>query len=459
MQKLTRNIKVNLPTVTTLATVGRIDEPADGATVTSKTMTVRGWALAESGVKEIRVLVDGKLKATTNTGLSRPDIASAYPQYNNAGNAGFQINVDISDIENGSKTIVAEVVGNDGSVQKLTRNIKVNLPELSKTLGRIDEPTTNVDYYKNTIKIRGWAINKSGVSEVRVYVNGTNKGTITYGTSRPDVNAAYPGYPSEDKAGYEGTIDISDVSLGLATIKVVVKAKDGGTQEFTTSINLKANGSKLVVVDPGHENPGGDPGATATHNGISYIESNLNLQIAIKLKSELEKKGITVLMTRNTGTGQIAADSKESLIKRVNFANEVNADFFISIHHNTYTSASANGFEVYYSSASPETRGLILDNGEEITFERNLFSRSETSKVAKSREIATLMAKEVSSNLSIYNRGAKDNDFYVVKNTKMPSVLVENGFLSNPTEAEKVSKESYQQKLSEILADIINKNI
>ncbi|WP_370774085.1 N-acetylmuramoyl-L-alanine amidase [Clostridium sp.] len=51
---------------------------------------------------------------------------------------------------------------------------------------------------------------------------------------------------------------------------------------------------------------GGDPGASATHNGISYIESNLNLQIAVRLKAELEAKGIEVYMTRYEGSGVIS---------------------------------------------------------------------------------------------------------------------------------------------------------
>ena len=165
-------------------------------------------------------------------------------------------------------------------------------------------------------------------------------------------------------------------------------------------------------------------------------------------------------MTRNTGTGLIDLDSKESLRKRVILANEAKADFFISIHHNSFTSASANGFEVYYSSASPESRGIILDNEMEITTSmRSAFARTETPKVTKSREIAKLVANEVSSKLSMYNRGAKDNDFYVVKNTKMPSILIENGFLTNKAEAEKVSTASHQQKLAEILASIIASNL
>ena len=464
VHKLTRNIKVNIAS-NTLATVGRIDEPADGAAVTSKTMTVRGWALAGSGVKEVRVLVDGKLKATTNTGLSRPDIGNAYPKYSNASNAGFQVNVDISDIANGTKTITAEVVGNDGSVHKLTRNIKVNVPVItnSTTLGRIDEPVANENHYKSTIKVRGWAINESGISEVRVYVNGTDKGKITYGTSRPDVNAAYPGYPSGNNSGYESTINISDIAEGKVEIKVVVTAKDGTVKDFVTNINLKGKSQKLVVIDPGHENPGGDPGSTATHNGITYIESNLNLQIAVRLKNELESRGIAVVMTRSEGSGQIGPNASESLRNRVKLANDLNADFFISLHHNSGP-ASAQGFEVWYSIQSPTTRSVIFEDSKSLSIGREIALSNLDYKISKSRELAEEFTKTVSSSLGIVNRGAKYEpigvpDYYVTKNTNMPSVIVENGFLTNANEAKKVSERTYQQKLAEILANIISNKL
>ena len=468
VQEISRTIKIaraNDPVVESLPTVGRIDEPADGAAVTSKTMTVRGWALAGSGVKEVRVLVDGKLKATTNTGLSRPDIGNAYPKYSNASNAGFQVNVDISDIANGTKTITAEVVGNDGSVHKLTRNIKVNVPVItnSTTLGRIDEPVANENHYKSTIKVRGWAINESGISEVRVYVNGTDKGKITYGTSRPDVNAAYPGYPSGNNSGYESTINISDIAEGKVEIKVVVTAKDGTVKDFVTNINLKGKSQKLVVIDPGHENPGGDPGSTATHNGITYIESNLNLQIAVRLKNELESRGIAVVMTRSEGSGQIGPNASESLRNRVKLANDLNADFFISLHHNSGP-ASAQGFEVWYSIQSPTTRSVIFEDSKSLSIGREIALSNLDYKISKSRELAEEFTKTVSSSLGIVNRGAKYEpigvpDYYVTKNTNMPSVIVENGFLTNANEAKKVSERTYQQKLAEILANIISNKL
>ena len=94
---------------------------------------------------------------------------------------------------------------------------------------------------------------------------------------------------------------------------------------------------------------------------------------------------------------------------------------------------------------------------EDLTLEtRSYESRSNTDKVTISKGLATAIANEASSTLGLYNRKAKDSNLYVCKNTTMPSILIENGFLTNPTEAAKVSSASHQQKLAEITATQIN---
>ena len=248
------------------------------------------------------------------------------------------------------------------------------------------------------------------------------------------------------------------MATGEKTLKVKITANDGTTQIIERSFTYRK--AKLVVVDPGHEIESVDPGAVATHSGIRYVEGNLNLQIAIKLKAELEARGIEVYMTRYDSV-IIDRDSTESLKKRVKAANELDADLFVSIHHNSYTTSSANGFEVYYSTGTPITtyinEKVITEDGRDLTLETKAYaSRSATDKVAVSKALATAITNEASSTLGLYNRGAKDSNLYVCKNTTMPSILIENGFLTNPTEAAKVSTSSHQQKLAEITATKIN---
>ena len=463
-KKLTVKITANDGTTQSIETTIKIeklqsksnlDSPKGNTTFSSNTLNVRGWALASSGVKEVRVYVDGKDLGTVKYGTARADVNKAHPGYPSGDNAGFEGSVDISSISAGSKKLTVKITANDGTTQSIETTINI---EKLQSRSNLDEIKTNVVGDGNTsLSIRGWALAGSGIKEVRVYVDGKDLGTVKYGTLRADVNKAYPGYPSGDNAGFEGSIDISSLSGGDKKLSVKITANDGTVQTIERSFVYKK--SKLIVIDPGHENPGGDPGAVATHNGIQYIESNLNLQIAVRLKAELEKRGFDIVMTRSEGSGQIGSDISDSLRKRVKLANDLNADFFISLHHNSGP-ASAQGFEVWYSIQSPTTRSVIFEDTRSLSIGRDIAVSDLDYKISKSRELAEAFTKTVSSTLGLVNRGAKYEpigvaDYYVTKNTNMPSVIVENGFLTNESEAKKVSERTYQQKLAEILADII----
>ena len=426
-----------------------LDEPTNN-TIARGTLKISGWALASSGIKEVRVYINGKDLGTIPYGRKRADVNKVYPGYPSGDNVGFEGSVDISSIEKGDKKLTVKITANDGSVQNIERVVEdYKLPSRSC----IDEPT-NSTYKTDEIRIRGWALDSSGIKEVRVYVDGVDFGTITYGTQRVDVNNAYPGYSSKNNSGFEGIINLQGLSSGNKKLTVKITANDGTVQNIERNFSYKKK--SLVVVDPGHELESIDPGAVSVHDGIRYVEANLNLQIAIKLKVELEAREIEVYMTRYDGS-IIDRDSKESLKKRVRVANNMNADLFVSIHHNSFSSSSANGFEVYYSTGTPITTyidsRMITEDGRDLTEETTSYaSRSNTNKVNVSRELATAITNEASATLGLYNRGAKDSNLYVCKNTLMPSILIENGFLSNKSDAEKANSDIYQQKLAEITA-------
>ena len=443
----------------TLEARSSLDLPKVNQSISNGELQVAGWALHDSGIKEVKVSIDGKYIGSTNIGITRNDVNNAYPGYPNGDKSGFDGKFDISNLSNGDKKVKVEIVANDNSVQTYERTIKVNKVVL-EARSWLDTPAYANVITDKSFNVEGWALHSSGIKEVKVYLDGTFISNAVTGISRLDVNSAYPGYPNGDKSGFKATIDTSLITAGNKKLVVKIIANDNSIQEIEREIVIRKK--TLVVIDPGHENTGGDPGAIATHNGVKYIEADLNLQIAVKLKAELEKKGIDVYMTRYDGSGLISTDSSESLRKRVSVANEMNADFFVSIHHNSFTSSSANGFEVYYSTGTPisvnsirETN--ITEDGRDLTLERTAYSlRSNSDKVTVSKNIATKISSEASSKLDMYNRGAKDSNLYVCKNTNMPSILIENGFLTNPTEAAKVSTSEHQQKLAEIIANNIN---
>lgn len=195
--------------------------------------------------------------------------------------------------------------------------------------------------------------------------------------------------------------------------------------------------SKVIVIDAGH-NFGGDDGAYATHNGVTYVERDLNMEIAVKLKSKLEGKGYTVIMTRNPQERE-TLDVTGSLTNRVNIANNAKADLFVSLHHNA-ASEAATGVEVYYSSRPQDEKfGGAYNEG----------------RVSQSASLAASISSAISNNTGAANRGAKDGNFFVIRNTVMPSVLIEAGFITNPDEAQKLADSSYQDLAATAIANAI----
>ena len=201
-----------------------------------------------------------------------------------------------------------------------------------------------------------------------------------------------------------------------------------------------SNGKKTIVVDAGH-NYGGDGGAISTIDGVTYSEADLNIQVAAKLQSELEDKGYNVVMTRNEGQRETLGLT-QSLTNRVNAANNINADFFVSIHHNS-AGETAKGIETYYSS-----------NSQDSSFAGN----AQSNKLTVSKKMATAINNRLATELNLSNRGGKDGNLFVCRNTNMPAVLVEVGFITNKEEAERCADPKIQQKVVEIIAQVISEN-
>lgn len=184
----------------------------------------------------------------------------------------------------------------------------------------------------------------------------------------------------------------------------------------------------VVVVDAGHG--GSDPGKVSSSG---KKEKDLNLAIAMKLKAELEQRGIKVIMTRTDDAGlatQGAVNKKKSdMINRIEIINNSSAVCFISIHQNSYSSANVKGAQVFYYGKSEEGKKLA----------QNLQ--------------ASLIENVDKSN----NRMAKEgNDYYILRKTSIPGVIVECGFLSCPEEEAKLSDEDYQNKIANAIALVID---
>lgn len=179
--------------------------------------------------------------------------------------------------------------------------------------------------------------------------------------------------------------------------------------------------SKIIVLDAGHG--GIDPGAI---RGSTY-EKNLNFTILNNYaKTYFEKSDIKVYYTRLT-------DVKIDLYERADFAAEVGADLFISLHMNANNSSSVSGTQVFYSSMNNKKNAASLN----------------------SYLLATTLAKNLSQTMGTKNRGASSSEFVVVKYNTVPAVLIELGFLTNTSDLNKLTNASYQKKAAETIYNTV----
>lgn len=182
----------------------------------------------------------------------------------------------------------------------------------------------------------------------------------------------------------------------------------------------KENAKITIVIDPGHG--GRDPGKVGVNGAL---EKDINLDIALKLKEILEQNDINVIMTRTEDIGLYSeSDSnkkRSDLNKRVEIINSSNALLAISIHQNSFSQESVKGAQVFYHGQSEEGKML-----------------------------ATTLQEQMKESLKDGNhRKAKSvNNYYLLKHTKCPLVIVECGYLSNRTEAALLIDKEYQEKMA-----------
>ena len=170
-----------------------------------------------------------------------------------------------------------------------------------------------------------------------------------------------------------------------------------------------------IVLDAGHG--GWDPGKKGT-DGAN--EKELNLAVVGKLAEYLEQGGAEVILTRESDDA-LGEGKRTDMAERRRIANESGADILVSIHQNAFPSAKVRGAQVFYHNSS--------GNG----------------KVLAECVQESLRHRVDGSN----NRQAKENkDYYILRTTEIPAVIVECGFLSNAEEEKLLNDATYQEKLA-----------
>lgn len=177
------------------------------------------------------------------------------------------------------------------------------------------------------------------------------------------------------------------------------------------TIQIDASGLKIVL-DAGH---GGNDGGT---EGVNALEKEINLAVVLKMKPILEAGGAEVILTRDE-------DEWCDLSERNYIANQTDADIFVSIHCNAFEDdSSISGLECYYHKKSDISKG---------------YAETIIQALGESGEIKT--------------RYAMEQNYQVLRDSSIPAILIEMGYLSNPTDCQNLSSDDYQNLLAQSIVE------
>lgn len=238
-------------------------------------------------------------------------------------------------------------------------------------------------------------------SSVSILENGTNirKGP---GTNFDVVKVANAGERYAIVSLNNNWYEIKMPSGGTAYVAGWLVSVIGSAPDVTKPGSQKGLIGKTIVLDPGHG--GIDNGTTGAQGSLEKIYT---LRSAMLLKSKLQAAGAKVILTRSDNQTYV------SLSERVSISHAYSADAFISLHYDSTVDRSANGLTTYY-----------YHNYQ--------------------KALADSIHSALMNQVKIYNRGVRFGDFHVIRENRQKSVLIELGFLSNPSEERLITSDSYQ---------------
>jgi len=227
------------------------------------------------------------------------------------------------------------------------------------------------------------------------------------------------------------------------------------------NLYLMPRKNKIIVIDAGHG--GKDPGATGYRR---YREKVVVLRIAKELRNILKSRGYRVYMTRDS-------DKFIKLRNRTKFANEKHADIFVSIHANAVSKKDAKraeGIECYFLSTSRSNRAkkvAAIENSadlEDMDFygKECLLNTINSHNIIAANKLAIDLQRGALASLkkrykNVKDAGVREGPFWVLVGAQMPAVLVEVGFITNPTEAKRLVNRQYQRTMAQGLANGIER--
>lgn len=241
----------------------------------------------------------------------------------------------------------------------------------------------------------------------------------------------------------------------------LIKYENLANEANNTTPSKQERAKKIIVIDPGHG--GKDGGALSSDKKLK--EKDIVLNISKKLANILKNRGYKVYYTRSS-------DKFVNLRTRTSFANEKNANLFISIHANAVANEKSakitSGIETFFLSPTRSKRSMDAANLENKadTDEMNYFSKISflnflnREKIISSNKLAidlqSGMLKSIKNNYKTNDGGVREAPFWVLVGALMPAALIEVGYISHPKESKLIANDKYQQALATGIADGID---
>lgn len=380
-------------------------------------------------------------------------------------------------------TPIVAALGGDSTWHAASRVITIDLPNFS---GGVQVQAPRVGLNEGVSRV---ALDLPIAHPFQVAVNGRSLAILLPGVSAPEFTRVLEGDPNLERVGYQvvgGTValvvhtrhalDASGAGFKVGTLTrdtldtVYVDFAPAARGDAATPMQdgavatpapapaptpaLEATPRRYtVIIDAGHG--GRDPGAVNSH----VTEKEVVLRVALQVKARLEAAGVRVIMTRGD-------DTFLTLQERATFAT-TDRNIFVSIHANAADNRGAQGIEtfIFGRPLNPDQLALAIkengggDVGAARTAEADRVAADSIGDVVResqlnnSRALAELVQGRMVQATGATDRGVKQNLFYVLRNARIPAILVELGFLSHAEEGRRLAQAEYQTKLADAISD------
>ena len=334
------------------------------------------------------------------------------------------------------------LVGEISTIQNKKLFSVNDLIEITKSNNFINDKTQKVVFYVDNKKIK--------ISNQVAFIE-IEDNLFQLSSEAVNENGVYY-LPTES---FFGIIqNLSDSSIKYTNNEIRFTSISSDKKIITKNVDLRSEKEKwefkTIVIDAGHG--GKDPGAVG-YRGTK--EKDIALDVAKRLEKKLSKNmNVKIIMTRDE-------DVFLRLSERTKIANESNGNLFISIHTNAAEDRRASGFETFLIGpnkneaavrvAARENAVLELEGstGKKLTNEDLIQATiAQSAFASKSEQFASMVQKEIKKRVQSRDRGVKQAGFYVLMGASMPNVLVELGFISNPSEEKKLRSPQYRDQLA-----------